>query len=289
MTMPGHSATLASAGAASGKPPGADRPIRVMIVDDSAVVRGLVSRWIGEEPGLEVVARHANGRLAVEDVARIAPDIVMLDIEMPVMDGLEALPLLLRAKPGVRVVMASTLTKRNAEISFRALSLGALDYVPKPDSNRGITIPPEFREELIRKLKGLGRRHGRGPRGDRGWKAGRLRVAFRPGPAEARPHSHAGRSLWCCRASSPSAAPPAGFGGAAGAAGSHAGARAGRYRPAYAADIYRHSRSTARAFDRHGGQGGRRRGTAQARHDLCGAWRPPYDRGRRGRANLAPA
>jgi two-component system chemotaxis response regulator CheB len=73
------------------------------------------------------VARHAHGGLAVEDVARSAPDIVVLDIEMPVMpvmDGLEALPLLLRAKPWVRVLMASTLTKRNAEISFRVLSLG---------------------------------------------------------------------------------------------------------------------------------------------------------------------
>ncbi len=100
-------------------------PIRVMIVDDSAVVRGLVSRWIDEEPGLEVVARHANGKLAVEDVARSAPDIVLLDIEMPVMDGLEALPLLLEARPGLRVLMVSTLTKRNAEISFKALALGA--------------------------------------------------------------------------------------------------------------------------------------------------------------------
>jgi two-component system chemotaxis response regulator CheB len=154
--MLGHSTTLASAIPDPGKPARADRPVRVMIVDDSAVVRGLVARWIGEEPGLELVACHPNGRLAVADVARSAPDIVVLDIEMPVMDGLETLPLLLRAKPGVRVVMASTLTQRNAEISFRALSLGALDYVPKPDSNRGITLSPEFREELIRKLKGLG-------------------------------------------------------------------------------------------------------------------------------------
>ena len=74
------------------------KPIKVMIVDDSAVVRGLVARWIEEEPGLEVVARHANGQLAVEDVERSAPDIMLLDIEMPVMDGLEALPLLLKAK-----------------------------------------------------------------------------------------------------------------------------------------------------------------------------------------------
>jgi len=65
---------------ALGRPTRSARPIRVMIVDDSAVVRGLVARWIEEESGLEVVARHANGRLAVEDVARSAPDIVLLDI-----------------------------------------------------------------------------------------------------------------------------------------------------------------------------------------------------------------
>lgn len=133
-----------------------ERPIRVMVVDDSAVVRGLVSRWIEAEPGLEVVARHANGKLAVEDVARSAPDIVLLDIEMPVMDGLEALPLLLKARPGLRVLMVSTLTKRNAEISFKALALGAIDYVPKPDSNREITIEPDFRREVIEKIKVLG-------------------------------------------------------------------------------------------------------------------------------------
>ena len=133
------------------------KPIRVMIVDDSAVVRGLVSRWIEEEPGLEVVARHANGRLAVDDVASSAPDIVLLDIEMPVMDGLEALPLLLKVRPELRVLMVSTLTRRNAEISFKALALGALDYVPKPDSNREITTSLDFRREVIRKIKLLGR------------------------------------------------------------------------------------------------------------------------------------
>jgi two-component system chemotaxis response regulator CheB len=128
-----------------------------MIVDDSAVVRGLVSRWIEEEPGLEVVSRQANGRLALDDVARSAPDIVLLDIEMPVMDGLEALPLLLEARPELRVLVVSTLTRRNAEISFKALALGALDYVPKPDSNREITTSLDFRREVIRKIKSLGR------------------------------------------------------------------------------------------------------------------------------------
>jgi two-component system chemotaxis response regulator CheB len=133
-----------------------ERPIRVMVVDDSAVVRGLVSRWVDEEPGLKVVARHANGKLAVEDVVRSAPDIVLLDIEMPVMDGLAALPLLLKARPGLRVLMVSTLTQRNAEISFKALALGAIDYVPKPDTNREITIQPDFRREVIERIKVLG-------------------------------------------------------------------------------------------------------------------------------------
>jgi len=128
-------------------------PIRVMIVDDSAVVRGLVARWMDEELGLEVVARHPNGKLAVEDVKRSAPDVILLDIEMPVMDGLEALPLLLRARPGVRVLMVSTSTKRNAEISLKALTLGAFDCVPKPDTNREITTLPSFRREIVRKVK----------------------------------------------------------------------------------------------------------------------------------------
>src|SRR5262245_56109475 len=109
--------------------PSATRPIKVMVVDDSAVARGLLSRWVEEEPELELVARHPNGRLAVEDLEASEPDIVVLDIEMPVMDGLEALPLLLKAKPGLRVLMASALTRRNAEISLKALALGAIDYV----------------------------------------------------------------------------------------------------------------------------------------------------------------
>jgi two-component system chemotaxis response regulator CheB len=150
-------AAIAAPGAAANGLPEDERPIRVMIVDDSAVVRGLVSRWLGEVPGVEVVARHANGKVAVADVVRSAPDIVLLDVEMPEMDGLTALPLLLEARPGVKVLMVSTLTKRNAEISFQALSLGAIDYVPKPDSNFELTLSADFRGEVIRKVKALGR------------------------------------------------------------------------------------------------------------------------------------
>jgi two-component system chemotaxis response regulator CheB len=133
-------------------------PIRVMVVDDSVVIRGLVGRWLDEEPGLAVVASHRNGRLAVDDVLRSNPDVVILDIEMPDMDGLTALPLLIEKKRNLVVVVASTLTRRNAEISLKALSLGAADYVPKPESNSGVTTSAEFRRELIEKVTNLGLR-----------------------------------------------------------------------------------------------------------------------------------
>ena len=129
--------------------------IKVMVVDDSAVVRGLVTRWIGAEEGIEVIARHSNGQKAVDDVLQSQPDIIILDVEMPVMDGLEALPQLLKKKPGVKVIMASTLTQRNAEISMKALSLGATDYIPKPDSNSGITTSASFRRDLIARIHSL--------------------------------------------------------------------------------------------------------------------------------------
>lgn len=149
----GQTATMQAA--TPGTQSSAGKPVRVMIVDDSAVARGLIGRWLEEEPGFEIVARHANGKLAVEDVVRSAPDVILLDIGMPVMDGLEALPLLLEARPDVRVLMVSTLTKRNAEISFKALARGAMDYVPKPETNREITMLPDFRGEVIRKVRAL--------------------------------------------------------------------------------------------------------------------------------------
>jgi two-component system chemotaxis response regulator CheB len=133
-------------------------PIRVMVVDDSVVVRGLIGRWIDEDPALAVVASHRNGKLAVEDVIRSNPDVVVLDVEMPEMDGLTALPLLLKAKPGLVVVMASTLTHRNAEISLKCLALGAADYVPKPESNSRVTTSDEFKREVIEKVRTLGMR-----------------------------------------------------------------------------------------------------------------------------------
>lgn len=133
-------------------------PLRVMVVDDSAVIRGLISRWIEAEPDLTVAASIRTGLDAVNQIARVDPDVVVLDIEMPDMDGITALPLLLEKKRNLVVIMASTLTRRNAEISFKALSLGASDYIPKPESTREISAADIFKRDLIEKIHHLGAR-----------------------------------------------------------------------------------------------------------------------------------
>lgn len=150
--------------------------IRVMVVDDAVVVRGLMSRWIEEEPGLELAASLRNGKEAVDQLERANPDVVILDVEMPVLDGIAALPMLLAKKRNLVVIMASTLTRRNAEVSLKALSLGAADYIPKPESNRGVTTSPTFRRELIEKIRQLGLRKKR--REDP-----RFRISTAPAPA----------------------------------------------------------------------------------------------------------
>ncbi|HET6197474.1 MAG TPA: chemotaxis protein CheB, partial [Acetobacteraceae bacterium] len=129
-----------------------------MICDDSAVIRGGVARILETDPEVRVVERVANGQQALDVLRRPSAeriDVIVLDIEMPVMDGMTALPLLLRAAPGVRVIMASTLTTRGAEIAMRALSLGASDYVPKPST--AAIADDSFRTELLAKVKGFAR------------------------------------------------------------------------------------------------------------------------------------
>jgi two-component system chemotaxis response regulator CheB len=137
------------------------RRVRVMIVDDALVVRGLFTRWVEAEPDLEVVASLRTGREAVNQVERADPDVVVLDIDMPELDGIAALPLLLEKKRDLVVIMASTLTRRNAEISLKALALGAADYIPKPSSNREVTAGVSFRRDLIEKIRQLGLRSKR--------------------------------------------------------------------------------------------------------------------------------
>ncbi len=131
---------------------------RVMIVDDSAVIRGLLSRILEASPDCEVVASAGNGQNAVSALRRHDVDVVLLDIEMPVMDGLTAIPLLLEVCPTVKIIMVSTLTTKNAEIGLEALERGAHDYIAKPTSNSDLTGESGFSGELLRKVVGLGDR-----------------------------------------------------------------------------------------------------------------------------------
>jgi two-component system chemotaxis response regulator CheB len=130
-------------------------PVRVMIVDDAVVVRGLVSRWIGLEPDMQVVRVCKNGREAVEQFDIANPDVVVLDIEMPELDGIATLKELLIKRPQLPVIMASTLTKRGAEVTLKALSIGATDCVPKPDITNTPGASEEFRRTLIDKIRQL--------------------------------------------------------------------------------------------------------------------------------------
>src|ERR1700742_1964167 len=131
-------------------------PLRGMVVDDSVVIRGLIGRWIEAEPGMVVAASLRTGLDAVNQVERVNPDVAVLDIEMPDLDGIAALPLLLAKKRNLIIIMASTLTRRNAEISFKALSLGASDYIPKPESTREQSAAETFHHDLIQKIRNLG-------------------------------------------------------------------------------------------------------------------------------------
>src|SRR3979411_1095605 len=131
-------------------------PLRVMVVDDSVVIRGLISRWIGSEPDMVVAASLRTGLDAVNQIERVNPDVAVIDIEMPEPDGISALPLLLAKKRNLIIIMASTLTRRNAEISFKALSLGASDYIPKPETTREPAAAETFRHDLLQKIRPLG-------------------------------------------------------------------------------------------------------------------------------------
>src|SRR6201992_615715 len=131
-------------------------PLRVMVVDDSVVIRGVISRWIASEPDMVVAASLRTGLDAVNQIERINPDVAVLDIEMPELDGISALPQLLAKKRNLIIIMASTLTRRNAEISFKALSLGASDYIPKPESTREQSAAETFHHDLIQKIRSLG-------------------------------------------------------------------------------------------------------------------------------------
>ncbi|MGG5812343.1 chemotaxis-specific protein-glutamate methyltransferase CheB [Falsiroseomonas sp. CW058] len=136
-------------------------PVRVMICDDSALARSAIGRLLGADAGLRLVAQAKNGREALDLLAAMPaaerPQVVLLDLEMPVMDGMTALPLILKAHPGLAVIVASALSQRGAAATMQALAAGAVDYVPKPSAASGGIADPRFREDLIAKVKGWAR------------------------------------------------------------------------------------------------------------------------------------
>lgn len=130
--------------------------IRVLIVDDSVVIRRMLSDLLASDPYLEVVGTAANGQIGLAKITQLNPDIITLDIEMPVMDGLETLTAIRKTHRKLPVIMFSTLTERGAAATLDALSLGASDYVSKPANVGSVSAAQErIRVELIPKIKAL--------------------------------------------------------------------------------------------------------------------------------------
>jgi len=134
-------------------------PIRVLVVDDSVVVRKIVTDVLSEDPAIEVVGTAVNGRIAVGKLEQLKPDLVTMDIEMPEMNGIEAVRAI-RARAGgerhsrLPIIMFSTLTERGASATLDALSAGANDYVTKPANVGSVAQSMEsVRQQLIPKIK----------------------------------------------------------------------------------------------------------------------------------------
>ena len=128
--------------------------IRVLVVDDAVVMRKMISEALGGDVQLEVVGTAANGKIALQKIPQVNPDILTLDIEMPEMDGLQTVRELRKTYPKLPVIMFSTLTMKGAESTFEALDAGATDYVTKPSNVGNIAEGLErLKNELIPKIK----------------------------------------------------------------------------------------------------------------------------------------
>jgi two-component system, chemotaxis family, protein-glutamate methylesterase/glutaminase len=144
------------------RPEGGQAKVRVLIVDDSALMRRLLSDMLGSSTEIEVVGTARDGREAVAQAARLRPDVITLDVEMPEVSGLEALPALL-AVHEAPVVMVSALTQEGAEVTLQALELGAVDFLPKPQRNQ-LSEMRASRDLLIAKVLAAAQSRVRRPR-----------------------------------------------------------------------------------------------------------------------------
>src|SRR5712691_6558972 len=133
--------------------------IRVLVVDDSALMRKLIPAILERDPSIEVVGTAMDGAFALKKIEELHPDVVTLDLEMPRMDGLEALRLIMRQAP-MPVIVFSTHSKEGAYATFKALALGAIDFVAKP-RNAAAGHLDAIAVQLIEKIKVAKRASGR--------------------------------------------------------------------------------------------------------------------------------
>lgn len=130
--------------------------IRVLVVDDSVVIRRLVTDSLSRDPEIEVVGFASNGRLALAKVDQLAPDLITMDVEMPEMNGIEAVRALRRDRHTMPIIMFSTLTDRGASATLDALVAGATDYVTKPANVGSVQESlAQVAEQLVPKIKAL--------------------------------------------------------------------------------------------------------------------------------------
>ncbi len=125
-------------------------PIRVLVVDDSAFMRKVISDLINQAPGLEVVGLARDGADALKKIQELKPDVITMDIEMPVLDGMSALERIMQTNP-VPIIMLSSLTREGAEKTFKALELGAVDFIPKPSGQISLDID-KIQNQLVEKI-----------------------------------------------------------------------------------------------------------------------------------------
>jgi len=138
--------------------------VRVLVVDDAVVIRRLVSDVLNAEADIEVVGTAANGRIGLQKITQVNPDVITLDVEMPDMDGLAMLRQIRQTWPALPVIMFSTLTERGAAATLDALSAGASDYVTKPANVGSVTAAlARVRAELVPKIRALAGRPASAP------------------------------------------------------------------------------------------------------------------------------
>lgn len=132
--------------------------LRVLVVDDTIMYRKVVGDILAAIPGVDVVGTANNGKIALSRMATLKPDLITLDVEMPIMNGLETLEVMQKEYPDIGVIMLSTLTKRGSDITMKALELGAFDFIAKPDAEAKQENVQYLRNALLPRIKAFEKR-----------------------------------------------------------------------------------------------------------------------------------